>query len=265
MLHGSALLFLRNWLYIHQSICYKLFSWSNSKWRRGYFPYSQQVALPPTLLRWSKESDTGSLNFAPSPQNTAAALLPIFSFYLGKVMTSLLSPSSTAPTVLIEAQTGPLFPEMRSSSWFSLPAENTPILVITILLLPSSSIQLLMLLLSWFSCVWLCATLWPAACQAPLAVGFSRQGYSSGLPCPPPRDLPDPGIETGSPALQADSLPLSHQGSPSPIQPVVKSCLFYFSAIFCISILFFLSVSKLLLRRLRVLSAFSLPITSSSY
>ena len=35
--------------------------------------------------------------------------------------------------------------------------------------------------------------------------------YWSGLPCPPPGDLPDPGVEPGSPALQADSLPLSHQ------------------------------------------------------
>ena len=37
--------------------------------------------------------------------------------------------------------------------------------------------------------------------------GFSRQGYWSGLPCPPPGDLPNPGIEPRSPALQADSLP----------------------------------------------------------
>ena len=51
------------------------------------------------------------------------------------------------------------------------------------------------------------------ACQAPLSMGFSRQGYWSGLPFPSPSDLPDPGIEPVSPALQADSL-LSHQGSP---------------------------------------------------
>ena len=38
---------------------------------------------------------------------------------------------------------------------------------------------------SCFSCVWLCATLWTAARQAPLSMGFSRQGYWSGLPCPP--------------------------------------------------------------------------------
>ena len=44
--------------------------------------------------------------------------------------------------------------------------------------------------------------------------GFSRQEYWSELACPPPGDLPNPGIEASSPALQADSLPLSHWGSP---------------------------------------------------
>ena len=43
--------------------------------------------------------------------------------------------------------------------------------------------------------------------QAPLSVGFSRQEFWSGLPFPPPGDLPDPGIELTSPALQADSFP----------------------------------------------------------
>ena len=38
-------------------------------------------------------------------------------------------------------------------------------------------------------------TLWPVACQAPLSMGFSRQAYWSGLPCPPPGDLPNPGTE----------------------------------------------------------------------
>ena len=41
-------------------------------------------------------------------------------------------------------------------------------------------------------------TLWTAACQAPLSMGFSRQEPWSGLPCPPPGDLPDPGIEPES-------------------------------------------------------------------
>ena len=71
--------------------------------------------------------------------------------------------------------------------------------------------------LSRFSHVWLFATPWTVARQAPLSMGFSRQEYWSGLPCPPPGDLPDPGIEPqspASPASQADSLPLSHLGSP---------------------------------------------------
>ena len=42
--------------------------------------------------------------------------------------------------------------------------------------------------------------------QALLSMRFSRQEYWSGLPFPPPGDLPDPGIKPGSPALQADSL-----------------------------------------------------------
>ena len=53
-----------------------------------------------------------------------------------------------------------------------------------------------------------CPTLtpWTAACQAPQFTGFSRQEHWSGLPCPPPGDLPNPGMEPRSPALQADSL-----------------------------------------------------------
>ena len=59
------------------------------------------------------------------------------------------------------------------------------------------------------------ATLWTVAHQAPLSMGFSRQEYWSGLPCHPSRDLPYPGIEPASPALQADSSLLSHYGNPS--------------------------------------------------
>ena len=51
------------------------------------------------------------------------------------------------------------------------------------------------------SCVWLFATPWIVACQAPLSMGFSRQEYWSGLSFPPPGDLPDPGIKPVSPAL----------------------------------------------------------------
>ena len=69
-------------------------------------------------------------------------------------------------------------------------------------------------MLSHFSHVQLFVTLWTLAHQAPLSMEFARQGYWSGLPCPPPGDLPDSGSEPGSPAFQADSLPLSHQESP---------------------------------------------------
>ena len=51
------------------------------------------------------------------------------------------------------------------------------------------------------SCLWLFATLWTVAHQAPPSMGFSRQEYWSGLPFPSPGDLPNPGIEPGSPAL----------------------------------------------------------------
>ena len=50
-------------------------------------------------------------------------------------------------------------------------------------------------------------TPWTIAYQAPPSVGFSRQEYRSGLLFPSPGDLPNPGIEPGSPALQADALP----------------------------------------------------------
>ena len=49
-------------------------------------------------------------------------------------------------------------------------------------------------------------TPWAVAIQAPLSMGLSRQECWSGLPFPSPGDLPDPGIEPGSPTLQADSL-----------------------------------------------------------
>ena len=55
------------------------------------------------------------------------------------------------------------------------------------------------------SCPTLCDP-WTVAHQAPLSMGFSRKEYWSGLPFPSPGDLPNPGIESGSPTLQADAL-----------------------------------------------------------
>ena len=71
-------------------------------------------------------------------------------------------------------------------------------------------------MLSCFSHVWRFGIPGTVACQALLSI-FFRQEYWSGLLCPPPGDLPDPGIKpmsSASPAFQADSLLLSHWGSP---------------------------------------------------
>ena len=62
--------------------------------------------------------------------------------------------------------------------------------------------------------VQLFATPWTVAYQAPQSMGFSRQEYWSGLPFPSPGDLPNPGIEPGSPTLQADALPSEPPGKP---------------------------------------------------
>ena len=74
-------------------------------------------------------------------------------------------------------------------------------------------------------CVWFLAVLWTVARQAPLSMGFSRQECWSGLPCPPPSDLPDLGI---LPLLhwQAVSLPLVPPGKPFwTLMVVAQSCL----------------------------------------
>ena len=63
------------------------------------------------------------------------------------------------------------------------------------------------------SCPTLCNP-WTVAYQASQSMGFSRQEYQSGLPFPSPGDFPAPGIEPGSPALQADALPSEPAGKP---------------------------------------------------
>ena len=72
----------------------------------------------------------------------------------------------------------------------------------------------LLAVLSWFIHVHLLVTPWTVAHQAPLSMGFSRQEYWSGLPCPPPGDLPSQRIEPMSPALQADSFLSEPAGKP---------------------------------------------------
>ena len=58
------------------------------------------------------------------------------------------------------------------------------------------------------------ATPWTVAYQAPPSMVFSKQEYWSGLPFPSPGDLPNPGIEPGSPAFQADALTSEPPGKP---------------------------------------------------
>ena len=63
------------------------------------------------------------------------------------------------------------------------------------------------------------ATPWTVAYQAPLSIGFSRQEYWNGLPFPSPGDLPDPGVEPRSPAMQAEALWTKHLGHTSGLTP----------------------------------------------
>ena len=82
------------------------------------------------------------------------------------------------------------------------------------------------------SCIQLLATPWTLAHQSPLSMGFSKQEYWSGFPCPPPGDLLNPGIKPKSlvyPALQEDSLRLeptgkSNQSLSAQFSSVAQSC-----------------------------------------
>ena len=70
--------------------------------------------------------------------------------------------------------------------------------------------------------VQLFATPWAVGVYyAPLSMGFSRQEFWSGLPFPSPENLPDPGTEPESPALQMGSLPLSHREAPGHCVPAL--------------------------------------------
>ena len=85
------------------------------------------------------------------------------------------------------------------------------------------------------SCVWPSATPWTVAYQAPMSMEFSRQEYWSGLPCPLPRDLPNPGIESASPALPALAGRLFTTKPPAVSPSITFSslnlfCMFFFSS-----------------------------------
>ena len=88
------------------------------------------------------------------------------------------------------------------------------------------------------SCVLLFVTPWTVVYQAPPAMVFSRQEYWSGLPFPSPGDLPNPGIEPGSPTLEADALTSEPPGKPDylgleDLFCTVLLCILATSYIFC--------------------------------
>ena len=74
------------------------------------------------------------------------------------------------------------------------------------------------------------ATPWTVAHQVPLSLGFSRQEYWSGLPFPPPGDIPDPGIEPCLLYWQANSFPLSYLGSVGSLVQIQTWALFYWES-----------------------------------
>ena len=74
---------------------------------------------------------------------------------------------------------------------------------------------------------WLFVTLWTLACHAPLSMGLFRQEYWSGLPCPPPGDLPKSGIGSWCPPLRQILYHLSCQGNPTGLVstfPFISTC-----------------------------------------
>ena len=89
--------------------------------------------------------------------------------------------------------------------------------------LPSCNSSRNVRMLRRFSCVRLFVTPWTVAHQAPLSTGFFRQEYWSGLPCPPPGDLPDPGIKPVSlmsPALAGVFFTTEPPGKPTSIYQI---------------------------------------------
>ena len=78
-------------------------------------------------------------------------------------------------------------------------------------------------MLSHFSCVRLFANQWTVACQALLSMGFSRKGHRSGLPCPPPGDLPNPGIEPVSFTSLATCCHSNQSAQPLPLSSSLPS------------------------------------------
>ena len=104
----------------------------------------------------------------------------------------------------------PLFPSFPPSFSFLLPSPSLHLFLLSF----SPSFWDIGLDACVLSHVQVFVTPWTVARQALLSMGFPRQEYWSGLICPLPGDLSNPGIESTSPALAGSSLTLNHQGSP---------------------------------------------------
>ena len=109
-------------------------------------------------------------------------------------------------------------------------------------------------------------TPWTVACHDPLSMGFSREEYWSGLPCPPPGDLPDLGIKPRSPVLAGRFFTAEPPGKS---QSLLHYCFIFINALSLLSlfinylilfVLFLISVNSM---RIGTLSASSKPKTAS--
>ena len=111
--------------------------------------------------------------------------------------------------VMFTFSSGPLFEKSTGGNSRPRTIERTwkPVII---LFFPSKTHVASACMLNCFSHVWFFVTLCTVASQAPLSLGFSRQEYWGGLPCPPPGALPDPEIESLSPVSCIDRWVLYH-------------------------------------------------------
>ena len=162
------------------------------------FPFFSHTPQMLHFYSWRELSKFKASVTIPSPSSDVAWLL-------------LVNPTSSSPTPLPSSTINSIVWDTDNRSVTS-PCSNS--------YLPQVKVKVKSL-----SHVRLFATPWTVGRQAPLSMGFSRQEYWSGLPFPSPGDLPDPGIESGSLALQADTLTSEPPGKPlnSPINHNTQS------------------------------------------
>ena len=117
------------------------------------------------------------------------------------------------------------FSHVQLKTEFDLICMTSAVVVVQGLITRALSWQCHRLLVKLLSRIWLFATPWTVAHQTLPSMGFSRQEYWSGLPFPSLGDLPDPGIEPGFPALQADALLSEPPGKPGMLPETFRKCL----------------------------------------